>query len=252
MMDPSRLYINRLRRFAQVCFEAAEEGAAADTRVLRLLRPVAGCRVVEMRRVVEECLAAPDTTVVDGAIALHKWHVNRGVAVVTGEPAIAMLRDMCKPFARERVCIDSAELRMQRAYLRLARYLYDHYEEDPAHPTARAHSRAMEYFIPMRWVLRGRSVGGTYHEHVVPCAFIRQHSIAMARAGRPLDDAAAAIRRMLAIVIITPEEQERLDRKSKLGLKDTMPDGWCPDTGSIYRRLEIAGITFAPETTAQA
>ena len=126
---------------------------------------------------------------------------------------------------------------IQRAFLRLARHLFELWEEGTG-----VHSRFFEEPIILdKYVVYGSSEnGGSYREHVVPCAWLRNHCRQMFDNGSSVIEVANEMRRLLAIVLITAEERSKIDEA--LGLKTTMPKNWNPKTDSIFARLEVAGV----------
>jgi hypothetical protein len=132
------------------------------------------------------------------------------------------------------------ELR-KRAFERAANALYSFWEEqkDCLPRAAAVHSRIFETLIYNKYIeLNEKSLGRTYPEHVVPCAFIRDLAFEMFWNGKSPDDVARMIGRLLRIAYIKREEARALDAVHK----HTMPDGWNPENGSILQRLEDAQI----------
>ena len=242
-LDGAR-YLRRLRQVSVFAFEMGEEGGTADTRALGLLKPSGEVGNNDCRTALQAAFADPTTTVTDGAVSLHLWLVARGV--IEPLPGIELhIAAACAPYERPRRAVTTHAERMERAFLRLAVYLRESLEESPDHETAHIHTRAIEYFVPAAYVPRGISRAGTgHHEHVVPCAYLCRQSLAMLRAGHTDAEVVRFLQRCLAIVTITPAERDALDLRNGLGLKDTMPDGWQPNTGNIFARLVLAGITF--------
>lgn len=126
-----------------------------------------------------------------------------------------------------------------RAIKRIAEILHDHWEEGRD-----GHSRTFEVIVPDEFVIDGQSInGGSYREHVVPCATLREGSKAMYERGATIEDVASTLDKYLRIVLITNEEAHRLD--VELGLKTTMPKGWDFGDGDALARLIVAGIELA-------
>jgi hypothetical protein len=108
-----------------------------------------------------------------------------------------------------------------------------------------AHTRAFECFVPDSLLPQGQShAGGGYREHVVPCALLRDKCMELLRSGIPVEQVAEWMRPYLAIVVITPDEANKMD--SEMGLKTRMPSGWRFDEDCIFDRLHVAGIEFHP------
>jgi hypothetical protein len=134
----------------------------------------------------------------------------------------------------------NAEMRL-RGIRRLAESMYDNWEEGRS-----GHSRMFEVLVPDAFALRGTSKsGGTYREHVVPCAAVRDGCMEMFKAGRTVDDVVAMIDKYLHIVLISKDEAHHLDNVLKL--KTTMPDGWVFGEGDPLARLTLAKIELAAE-----
>lgn len=127
----------------------------------------------------------------------------------------------------------------QRAIKRLAEIFRDHWEESRVGST-----RIFEHVIPDEWLICGKSSsGGKYREHIVPCVLIRDQSIKMYQEGKMIEDVEKMIERHLAIVLISEEEKDRLDKQR--GWKTTMPEGWVFGSGDPFARLTLSGIEFS-------
>lgn len=132
------------------------------------------------------------------------------------------------------------ELR-ERAFNRAAIILYSFWEEqkDNEPRTAAVHSRLFETVVYNEYIeLNHKSSECRYPEHVVPCAFIRDHAFKMYWDGKTPEDVAKMIGRLLRIAYIKDEQAKLLDAVHKY----TMPNDWNPVSDSILRRLEDAGI----------
>ncbi|MGX1187452.1 hypothetical protein AB7M29_005131 [Pseudomonas sp. F-14 TE3623] len=127
----------------------------------------------------------------------------------------------------------------QRAIKRLAEIFRDHWEEGRVGST-----RIFEHVIPDEWLICGvSSSGGSYREHVVPCVLIRDQSIKMYQEGKMIEDVARMIEKHLAIVLISEEEKNLLDKQR--GWKTTMPEDWAFGAGDPFARLTSSGIEFS-------
>jgi len=101
------------------------------------------------------------------------------------------------------------------------------------------HSRPFDTLIYNTYIeLNDKGPGRTYPEHVVPCAYIRNLAFEFYRKGKDQSHVAQMIGRLLRIAYITSEQAKALDAVHKC----TMPDDWDPETDSILRRLEDAGV----------
>lgn len=142
-----------------------------------------------------------------------------------------------------------AEL-LDRACLRVAMVIRRMWEEH-----GHSHSRLLDSpLIPDRLVIAGRSrafAGKGRREHVVPCAVIVKECHAMLERGERDAAIAAFIRDHNRIVLVTHEEARRLDAADAVGHRQTMPADWVFD-GDLFRRLNLAGIEWAPDASEPA
>jgi hypothetical protein len=237
-------YVRSVFETVRFFWEMWEEGGAGDTRVMNLLKPNLKIGNRGLRKyVLRGCFEAQKMSLAEAAVALaDHWHEQGFGASLTSDD-YAELGVMCATVTRPFYEASEPSLVLQRSFIRLARYL--------ALRGPNAHTRCFEYFlnglynVPIGY---GKN-GGGWGEHVVPLAYIRSHCVEMIAGGGTFEDAAKDIKRFLTIVDITPEQSALLDRgpaSGGLGLRSTMPEFWCPKTGSIYARLELAGIEFAP------
>ncbi|MDP3777564.1 MULTISPECIES: hypothetical protein [Methylotenera] len=132
----------------------------------------------------------------------------------------------------------TVEQLQERAFLRVARVLFELWEEGCG-----IHTRILDWLIPDEYVLIGSStIEASYREHVVPCVVIIDHCILLFEKNTSLEEVANEIRRLLKIAKITREEAEKIDKVLKL--KTRMPNGWDVSTGSVLARLEAANIAI--------
>jgi hypothetical protein len=100
-------------------------------------------------------------------------------------------------------------------------------------------------WIPNDMVTVGEShAGKDRREHLIPRMMICMRAREMFADGRSPDDVAAFLRAHVKIVLISKAEQERLDNKEHLNLRQGMPDGWSFESGDVYARLTAAEISF--------
>jgi hypothetical protein len=129
----------------------------------------------------------------------------------------------------------------KRSFERAALALYSFWEEqkDNEPRSAAVHSRLFETLIYNEFIeINRKSPERKYPEHVVPCAFIRDHAFQMYWDGKTPEDVGRMISRLLRIAYIKDEEAKKLDATHKY----TMPIDWDPRHDSILRRLEDAEI----------
>jgi hypothetical protein len=143
-----------------------------------------------------------------------------------------------------------AEL-LDRACLRVAGLIRGMWEEKGSSDT-----RLLEEpLLPDRLTVVGRSRAlrpgdKARREHVVPRLVILKACHAMLPAAADVE-IAAFIRDHVRIVMITEDEQHRLDHRDALGLRQTMPKEWVPG-GDLYARLRAADIAWEPIAPVQA
>ena len=129
----------------------------------------------------------------------------------------------------------------RRAFERAALVLFSFWEEqkDNLPRSAAVHSRIFETLIYKEYIeINEKAPDRKYPEHVVPCAYIRNHAFNMFWKGKTTDEVADMIGRLLRIAYIKNDEAKILDAVHK----DTMPNDWNPECDSILRRLEDARI----------
>lgn len=101
----------------------------------------------------------------------------------------------------------------------------------------------MEPLIPESFVTVGKSKKGTDRkEHVVPRKVLCEESHRMFSENASIEDVASVIKEHLKIVLISNDEQKKLDHE--LGLKQTMPEGWSFKDANPFHRLDFAGIEY--------
>lgn len=128
-----------------------------------------------------------------------------------------------------------------RAFLRVARILFEQWEEFGGGDT-----RLLDWLVDDRFTRVGRSVrGDDYREHLVPRAVIRDLCIQCFERGEPIESAAEVIRKHLKVALISREEASRLN--SIPGLRNGMPVGWDAASGDHMIRLRHAGIELRAE-----
>ena len=137
--------------------------------------------------------------------------------------------------------IFSNDALVDRAFYRIAWNIRYMWEETGSSDTR----LFLEPIIPHKFVLAGRSDGGTYNEHVVPRVMLCEachNMLSVDHSDESLITIAMFLKKYLKVVQITKDEQMRLDFDLKL--KQKMPDGWTYDTGNVFARLDAAGIHY--------
>ncbi len=242
-------YVNRLVALALFYFECFEEGHAGDSRIPKLLSPVAGVTVETLRAFfLGRCYRDEGMSLAQAALAFHAHLLDAGLTDLTEAAMLEAIAVACVPYARKLVRQLTQEERIDRAHLRLAR-CYRHMLADGVD----RESRVIEWYVPAEFVARGISkmrqacglADGAHTEHVVPCAFIRDTALRYLNEGRSLDEVVRMTRRFLTIVDITGSERAKLDDGAQ-ALRQVMPAAWDVDSGCIYARLHAKQIDFAP------
>lgn len=131
------------------------------------------------------------------------------------------------------------------------RLVIAHVRNVDRHGGAGLHTRLFSHLLhpEERFVFAGRSSRlsegqASRLEHVVPCAVLLSETRRLI--GQGMSDAivASLLARHWRVARITTDEQRMLD--DALGLKSTMPTGWCFETGETLARFNAAGITLLP------
>ena len=116
------------------------------------------------------------------------------------------------------------------------------------------HSRVFEKFLhpEEKFVAYGKSeavISGepSHPEHLVPCAFMYSECCRLLEEGKSIDYISTLLAKHWKISRISKDEAHYLDTKNGLSLKDTMPDGWCFETGKTTARIDLAKIDLVFE-----
>ena len=116
-------------------------------------------------------------------------------------------------------------------------------------------SRAVEFFFSEIDIYLGKTdaapIKGYHHEHVVPCAFIRDLFLGYFKSQKLVvgdmenttyaNDLAEIANRILGVVHISKEQKNILDANKEKSMKTKMPNNWDPLTGDIFARLTTHG-----------
>jgi hypothetical protein len=136
----------------------------------------------------------------------------------------------------------SNEAMLQRAFYRIAWNIWHMWEENGCADTR----LFTEPLIPNKFVIVGQSkCGNTHKEHVVPRVIIKDRCLEMFNEGKSIEAVANFVRKFLKIILISEEEQHRLDKKIHgHNLRQSMPDGWTFGNGCEFARLKKVGIEY--------
>lgn len=92
-----------------------------------------------------------------------------------------------------------------------------------------------------KYVSTNRTATNSWREHAVPCVMIMNRVNAMIKEGVSDEEIASFIEKHMVVVLISNEEQQKLD--VELGMQTAMPEGWKWGD-DIFARLHAAGIEF--------
>lgn len=246
-MNECEIYIQQVIETVLYFRELYEESNDGKTTAIEMLKPVKSITNVAVREfVLYELYRKQKLSLTEVAVQFARWPSHSAAyASFNLEDLEHELRKRCTEHERDIQFITDIESQTQRSFMRAARYI-----EQIANGNAPAHSRVVELFIPEAFVPRGFGKDNEgYREHVVPCAALRDESLARYKNGATVDQVADFLRRHVVIVEITTKQQKLLDGSTNgggLGLKNTMPYGWQFDSGCIFQRLHDAEIAFDP------
>lgn len=232
-------YIERVAQLAIFYFELAEEDNDGHSELVKAQLPADGVDWKEVRRLFRvEWYGIQKRSITEAALLFHAWLCEQHKAPAQYGGVEAGIRARCLPYERPFTPVNDVSVRLDRAYVRLARFFRRTACEDIS-----AHSRLVDWHVPPYEVPQNRALPGQHPEHVVPCAVLRDMAIACYDDHWSVHEVAALLRRLLVIIWIEPGERDRLD-KGATHLKDKMPRGWNAQTGCLYARLHDKGIRF--------
>lgn len=246
-MNVREIYIQQVIETVLYFREMYEENNDGKTTAIGLLKPVKAITNVAVRKfVLHDLFHKQKLNFTDVAVQFARWQSHSTVySLFNLEEVEQELRKRCIEHERDIQFITDKESQTQRSFIRAARYIERIHKEN-----APAHSRVVELFIPEAFVHRGFGKDkGVYREHVIPCAALRDESLARYQNGATLDQVADFLQRHVVIVEITVKQHKLLDGSKNtggLGLRDSMPTGWEFGKGCIFQRLHDAKIEFEP------
>lgn len=227
--------------------EMHEEGEGGSTGAIQLLKPVKSVGNVAVRQfVLHDLFEEQQLTLTKAAEKFAMWKPGCEKSTLFDiEDIRPELHALCVEHERPITKVTNKEEIKRRCYLRAARYIKLNWAGQVP-----SHSRIVELFIPENIVPHGQGLAGQEHrEHVVPCVYLLIKCRELFQKGADINDVAEFLRRHVAIVNISKEQQRCLDgsqKKGGLGGRDKMPDGWQPDQDCIFQRLHDARIDFNP------
>jgi hypothetical protein len=239
--DPLLAYSERIGQLALFFFELAEEGNDAHSDAIKAQLPVPNVPWKALQtRFRADWFGTQGLTLTDGALACQRWLVEQGAVAEHPGDVDAAIRAVCLPYERPFAPVTDPAIRLDRAYVRLARLFRRSLREDFSE-----HSRAVEWCVPNAVAPQNIGVPGQHPEHVVPCAVLRD--IARERYGEPwsVRQVATLLRSLLVVIWIDEDGRVALDNGSG-NLRSAMPKNWVASSGCIYARLHDKGILFQP------
>lgn len=235
-------YIARVVHLALFFFELCEEGSDAHSQLIRDQLPAPGLKWRQVQALFRQgWYGTPQAlSLTDAALAFDQWLCEQGASPQERNGVEAGIRAGCAAYERPFSVVTDSQMRLQRSYMRLARFYKRTIREDITQ-----HSRVVERFVPN--ALAPQNVGrpGQHPEHVVPCADIGRRAREYFDHGWSIHDVASLLQRWLVIVWIDQKYREVLDH-GQSNLKSHMPIDWDPLNGCAYARLHFKEIPFTP------
>lgn len=242
--DANLNYIERVSQLAVFFFELAEEEQNGHSRLIRDQLPSRALNWKQVRTQFREIWYGNQAlSLTEAALAFHHWIEERNAAPKNLVEAEAGIRALCLPYERPFRPITDSRLRLDRAYLRLARFYRRMVREDVT-----LHSRTVERFVSNAEAPQNQGMPGYHPEHVVPCVVIRDMAMACFEAHASIYDVASMLRRWLVVIWIEQSHRTLLDQGEN-NLKNRMPENWDRMTGCVYARLHEKKIGFVPAPT---
>lgn len=250
-------YLERLAYLCYFFFELEEEsGGDGHSSVINLVNPTKGKLKLNQIRdlLLNDLIRQQRCSITEAALAAAQQFSSLSEASEEFAFDTDLLKQVCSRYEHAYSPIDSADLKRERRFTRLARLLWLMSEHGVGQ-----HSRAIQFFFPDSEVVIGKSPDapqrGYHPEHVVPCAYLRDYSLKHfeqhplvhnnVEDQRSASDLIKVLRNLLAVAYISQDEKKKLDEKNDLpyNSKFSMPDDWSPTTGDRLRRLYDVGIT---------
>lgn len=245
-MNKQRIFITQVFETALFFRDMYEEGNDGQTTAIEWLKPVQSITNTDVRKfVLNDLYKSRKLTLTQAAIELAMWSLVAGQSPEFDINEIKKeLTARCRVHERDVKFDTERDAQITRAFLRAARYM-----QLVSLGEVTAHSRIVEICIPEDFVPKGGTAGAGHREHVVPCAALREESVARFKNGATVEQVSEFLRRNVVIVEISKQQQELLDGaeiSGGLGLRNKMPDGWQFDRDCIFARLHKAKIDFVP------
>jgi hypothetical protein len=233
-------FVRRLVATALFFFEMAEETSNGHSRFFNAIKPHPKIRLTAARDFFLNKHYCYGLGLTDAALAFNEWLAEQSLVPEYCNLIESAIRTECQPYERQFEHIQSDEIKLQRAYMRLARFYQLMYCEGGSF-----HSRVPDWTLAQDTPQSVASNGQSHPEHIVPCAVIGRTAMQLYTQDASVHDVARVIRKLLAIIWITQDEKDALDNGAG-NWRDVMPPGWHFDQGCIYDRLHQKSVVFTP------
>lgn len=236
--DARLTHFERVVQLALFYFELAEEDSNAHSKIVRPQVVWAGIRWKDVQHQFRSnWYGQQNLSLTEAALAFNAWLGIHGVAEALLEEAASAIRAGCLPYERPFRPVHDKRERLDRLYVRMARFFRRGVREEFSH-----HSRAAEYFVGNDLAPHSERVSGYHGEHVVPCAVLRDTAFRLYEERWSVMHVAALMKRLLVVAYIPQESRSLLDSGENC-LRDRMPDSaWDPIEGCVYARLHAKNI----------
>jgi hypothetical protein len=236
--DVRLAHFERVVQLALFYFELAEEDSDAHSEIARPQVAWTGIRWKDVQHQFRSnWYGQQNLSLTEAALAFNAWLGIQGIAEALLEEAAITIRAGCLPYERPYRPVRDERERLDRLYVRMARFFRRGVREDFSH-----HSRVAEYFVGNDLAPHSEWVLGYHGEHVVPCAVLRDIAFDLYADRWSVMHVAALMKRLLVVAYI-PQEGKLLLDSGRRCLRNRMPDSaWDPMEGCIYARLHAKNI----------
>lgn len=236
--DARLTHFERVVQLALFYFELAEEDSNAHSKIVSPQVAWTGIRWEDVQQQFRsKWYGQQNLSLTEAALAFNAWLGTHGVAEALLEEAVSTIRAGCLPYERPFRRVRDERERLDRLYVRMARFFRRGVREEFSH-----HSRVAEYFVGNDLAPHSERVSGHHGEHVVPCAVLRNIAFSLYADRWSVMHVAALMKRLLVVAYIPKESKSLLDSGEHC-LRDRMPDSaWDPIEGCIYVRLHAKNI----------
>ncbi|MGX4640870.1 hypothetical protein [Massilia sp. SYSU DXS3249] len=232
-------YIERIVQLALFFFELAEEDTNGDSRLICHQLPLPTLKWQQVQAQFRQVwYGSKALSLTEAALAFHHWICEQGGLFGNLDGVETGIREGCQPYEGAFYPVADPGRRLERSYIRMARFYRRMVREDITQ-----HSRIAEWFVPNAVVPQNDGKPGQHPEHVVPCVVLRDLAKECFAKHQSVHDVAVLLRRLLVVIWIEPEHRDWLDF-GKDNLKNRMPENWNSMSGCLYARLHDKVISF--------